>query len=71
MNQTQVKTQMLNILIYQTGYESYATENNFFVTLEFWETFIVQSCPMTSESLICSIHQLALFLVLEFIDSHN
>ena len=31
----------------------------------------VQSCSMTSESLICSIHWPALFFALEFIDNHS
>ena len=48
-----------------------ATENNFFIALGFWKTFVIQSCPWTSESLICSIHRPALFLILEFIDSYN
>ena len=57
--------------ILHTGYKSYPAEKNFFIAQAFWKTFIVQSCSMTSESLICSIHRPALFFVLEFTDSYN
>ena len=57
--------------VLQTGYESNATEKNFFKALAFWKTFIVQSLSMTSESLRISIHRPALFFVLEFINSNN